>query len=183
MKYPFDNDWTLFLDRDGTINKRLPGEYVWNYAQFKFLPEVLNALPIFNAHFNRVLIVTNQQGIGKEIMTAEMLEDVHEKMLEEIHLAGGFIDEIYYCPDLEIHDPTCRKPNPGMAFKAKQDFPDIVFRKSVMVGDSLSDIQFGQRLGMKTVWIENKEVRHIDQIKALADYQTDSLISFAYSLT
>jgi histidinol-phosphate phosphatase family protein len=182
MKYPFTEDWTLFLDRDGTINKRLPGEYVWNYNQFSFLPDVLSAIPIFNAHFNHVIIVTNQQGIGKEIMNEEMLQKVHDKMMEDIHLSGGFIDEIYYCPDLEIHDPTCRKPNPGMALKAQQDFPEINFRKSIMIGDSLSDIQFGQRLGMKTVWIQNREVEHIDQIIDLVDYQFDSLISFAYSL-
>jgi histidinol-phosphate phosphatase family protein len=171
----------LFLDRDGTINKRLPGEYVWNYSQFTFLPDVLPALEIFNSFFKYIFIATNQQGIGKEIMTEEMLSVVHDKMMENIHMAGGRIDEIYFCPELAIHDPTCRKPNPGMAFKAQQDFPDIDFRKSIMIGDSLSDIQFGQRLGMQTVWIKNNEVEHIDQIKALADYQFDSLISFAYT--
>lgn len=182
MKYPFTKDWSLFLDRDGTINKRLTEKYVWNYTQFTFLPDVLSAIPIFNAHFKHVIIVTNQQGIGKEIMSTEMLDSVHDKMMEKIHLSGGFIDEIYHCPDLSIYDPPCRKPNPGMAFLAQQDFPDIHFKKSVMVGDTLSDIEFGNRLGMKTVWVINKDADDIDQIKALADYQFDSLISFAYSL-
>lgn len=182
MDFEIDDTWTLFLDRDGTINKRLPGEYVWNYSQFHFLPDVLEAIPIFNQFFAQLIVVTNQQGIGKEIMTLEMLKKVHEKMMEDIHMEGGFIHEIYFCPDLVIHDPLCRKPNPGMAFEAQKDFPEIDFKKSIMIGDTLSDIQFGNQLGMKTIWIENPMVSNRIDIEKIADLQYDSLISFAYDL-
>ena len=182
MKFITDNSWTLFLDRDGTINERLPGAYIWNYSQFNFLPGALESIPIFNKFFDRVIIVTNQQGIGKEIMSEKMLHKVHDRMLEHIHLEGGFIHEIYYCPELEIHNPLCRKPNPGMALQAQKDFPEIEFRKSIMVGDTSSDMKFGRNLGMKTVWIKNSMEQLTTELESLVDIQTDSLLSFAYDL-
>jgi len=71
-----DGTWTLFLDRDDTINKRLPGDYVKNWSEFEFLPHALEALQYFSQIFNKLIIVTNQQGIGKEIMTAAQLDEI-----------------------------------------------------------------------------------------------------------
>lgn len=146
-----DEEWTLFLDRDGTINERLLDDYVLSPDQFVFLPGVLEAIPFFNKIFGKVLIVSNQQGIGKELMTHEDLKMVHEFMMEQIWTSGGQIDQIYYCPDLALYDPVCRKPNPGMAIQAETDFPKIDFRKSIMIGDMGSDILFGNQLEMFTV--------------------------------
>ena len=115
-------------------------------------------------------------------MTTEMLKKVHEQMMEEIHLSGGYIHEIYFCPDLAINDPVCRKPNPGMAFAAKAEFPEIEFRKSIMIGDSFSDMKFGKDLGMKTIWIENNLEEHTPELNSIVDIRTDSLLSFAYEL-
>lgn len=148
-------NWTLFLDRDGTINKRLPNDYVKNYEQFEFLPRTLEAIKIFSQLFQHVIIVTNQQGIGKELMTTEDLNVVHDNMTKDIIAAGGYIDQIYYCPYLAIDDPTCRKPNPGMAFQAAEDFPDIHFKRSLMIGDAMSDMLFGYQLGMKTILLNS----------------------------
>ena len=150
---PFPNHFTLFLDRDGVINRRIPGSYVKDCSAFEFLEGSLEAVIGFRDLFTRIVVVTNQQGIGKGIMTTEDLNEVHDHMLKAINSAGGHIDKVYHCPKLASLNPRCRKPNPGMGEKAQADFPEIQFKESVMVGDSLSDMEFGIRLGMTTVFI------------------------------
>ena len=135
--------WTLFLDRDGVINKRLPGNYVRTIEEFEFLGGVKEALFWFSQYFDRIFIVTNQQGIDKGIMDHEDLYFIHDYLLSEVEKSGGKIDQIYYCPHLSIENSYYRKPNPGMAIMAKEDFPEIEFTSSIMVGDSYSDIVFG----------------------------------------
>ncbi len=152
-----DDSWTLFLDRDGVINERLPGAYISQWEDFQFTPGALEAIAQFTACFARIIIVTNQQGIGKGLMSTEQLRSLHAKMIEEIEAAKGRIDGIYFCPDLKTKPGNCRKPHPALAWQAKAEFPAINFSCSVMVGDSISDIQFGQQLGMKTVLIDTKE--------------------------
>jgi D-glycero-D-manno-heptose 1,7-bisphosphate phosphatase len=147
---------TLFLDRDGVINKHRPNDYVKNWQEFEFLPEVHEALAILSSLFYRICIVTNQRGVGKGLMTEKSLINIHEKMTDEIIKRGGRIDKIYYCTDLSDENPN-RKPNIGMALQAKKDFPGINFDESVMIGDSKSDQLFGERLGMKTILIQKTE--------------------------
>ncbi len=148
-----DRDWTLFLDRDGTINRRLMADYVKTVGQFDFLPGAEESIARFHELFKYIIIVTNQQGIGKELMSHEDLAEIHDFMSKKLNEVGANIDEILYCPHLAIFNPSCRKPNPGMAFQAQEIFPDISFKKSVMVGDTESDITFGNQLNMYTVLI------------------------------
>jgi histidinol-phosphate phosphatase family protein len=148
-----DHTWTLFLDRDGVINAKLPGDYVKLIDEFEFLPGVLEALEKAAAIFDVIVVVTNQQGIGKGIMTDTHLFTIHQHMIKEVFNNGGRIDKIYFCPDLEIENPSHRKPRTGMAYDAREDFPSIEFTKSIIIGDSPSDMEFGHRLGMKCVGI------------------------------
>ncbi len=127
-----DNRPTLFLDRDGVINKRIPGAYVEKVEQFNFFPNLAEHFKILNKFFSRVIVVTNQQGIGKELMTHEDLAVVHDYMLFEIEMNDGVVDAVYYCPELADFNPPCRKPNPGMALEAKTNFPDIDFKNSLI---------------------------------------------------
>jgi len=148
---------TLFLDRDGVINKKIDNDYVRKWEQFEFLPNVIDALKILNKLFDKIIIVTNQRGIGRKLMTKEDLNGIHEKMLNVLNKEGIKIDKIYYCPhDYEKETCNCRKPKIGMALQAKKDFPYIDFNNSVMVGDSISDIEFGKKSGMKSFLIANK---------------------------
>jgi len=163
----------LFLDRDGVINKHLPGDYVKNIGQFEFLPGVLEAIVKFNQFFSRIVIVTNQQGIGKGLYTEEDLNMVHTFMLDKVKEAGGRIDAVYFCPSLEKNNDLCRKPNVGMGLQAKSDFPEIDFKQSVMIGDSLSDLQFGRNLGMFTIWISSDPGQKFNP--DLVDLRMDSL--------
>ena len=147
-----DRQWTLFLDRDGVINHEKENSYVFHYGEFRFYDQVKEALRIFASVFGRIVIVTNQKGVGKGLMTAEELGIIHDQMLAEIVLAGGRIDRIYYADSLDDNHPH-RKPNPGMAFAARADFPEIDFHRTLMVGNNLSDMEFGRNAGMYTVFV------------------------------
>lgn len=151
--------WSLFLDRDGVINVRLVDDYVKKWEDFHFIDGVLDAMKVFHSFFQTIVVVSNQQGVGKGLMKHESVDEVHQKMVAQISKSGGQIDKVYFCPELKKDRPFCRKPSVGMALKAKQDFPAINFKKSIMAGDSLSDMQFGKRLKMTTVLIS--EDNHI----------------------
>ena len=155
-KIVINPSWSLFLDRDGVINQRLPGDYIKDWSQFQFTEGTTDAIAQFSKWFDLIFVVTNQQGIGKGLMTSIQLEDIHQRMLQVIKQHQGKIDQIYYCPDLKSKSHNCRKPNPAMGLQAKADFPKIAFHKSIMVGDSISDIEFGHNLGMITVLVEGK---------------------------
>ncbi len=172
-----DPSWTLFLDRDGVINQRIPKDYVRNWDQFKFLPGVLDALVVFAELFGKILIVTNQQGIGKGFYTTKDLNLIHLNMTREVIQHGGRIDKVYYCPELAADEPACRKPNIGMGIEAMADFPEIQIGKCLIAGDSASDIVFGNRLNMRTVQIGNREM-----VGAKVDYQFSDLAAFAAEL-
>jgi len=101
-------------------------------------------------------------------MNVNDLEIVHNKMLDKLNSIWGKIDKIYFCPHLKEDNCRCRKPNPGLAYMAKNDFPDIDFKKSLMIGDSESDIGFGKNAGMKTVLVNNS----IDK-QTKADYSVN----------
>ncbi len=170
--------WSLFLDRDGVINVRLVDDYVKKWDDFRFVDGVTNAMKIFNSAFQHIVVVSNQQGVGKGLMKFEDVVEVHNLMVEKIKESGGRIDKVYFCPDLKKNNPFCRKPSIGMALKAKHDFPAIHFKKSVMAGDSLSDMQFGKRLKMATVLIsENNEIAR--KHPELVDFHFTSLAEMA----
>lgn len=159
----------LFLDRDGVLNVRPPGDYVKTPEAFIPVPGLAEALAQLYLVFDRIVVVTNQAGIGKGLMTAADLERVHDKLRNIAAEAGVPIDAIYFCPHRREEKCPCRKPATGMGLQAKTDFPDIIFSESWMVGDSLSDIAFGQALGMRTALIEGKT----EEADAAAGIQTD----------
>ncbi len=151
--WSINKKWTLFLDRDGVINKQIKDGYVTNKNTFEFIDGVLESIPKLNSIFNRIIIVTNQQCVAKGIINEKQLNEIHSFMISEIEKHGGKIDAVYFAPQLDSEKSKMRKPNIGMGESAKNQFVDIDFQKSIMVGDSLSDIEFGKRLEMKTVYI------------------------------
>jgi histidinol-phosphate phosphatase family protein len=145
-------DWTLFLDRDGVINEEKLGEYILHWDHFIFSKGVLQVFKKLSDSFGRVIIVTNQKGVGKGLMTQAALDTIHYEMQREVEIVSGRIDRIYACTDLDNESPM-RKPNHGMAMQAKNDFPEIDFSRSIMVGNKLSDMQFGRASGMYTIFV------------------------------
>ena len=138
---------TLFLDRDGVINRLRPDDYVKNWEEFEFMPGMLDRLARWSGRFRRILVVTNQRGVGKGIMSLDDLNRINDRMIEEIERHGGRIDRVYFCTALSPDDPN-RKPQTGMAQQARIDFPDIDFARSLMIGASESDRQFARNAGM-----------------------------------
>lgn len=151
-----DKSWTLFLDRDGVINRKIEDDYVKHWSEFEFLDGVFDALKFLESLFGRIVVVTNQQGIGKGLYRTEDLELIHKNMLYEIGFYGGRIDKVYFSPYLNSANHPSRKPGIGMAQSAKADFPEIDLNKSIVIGDSLSDMEFGRNAGMKTVYISEQ---------------------------
>ena len=102
-------------------------------------------------------------------------------MCEAIAAKGGRIDAVYYCPHLSSIQPKCRKPEIGMALEAKEEFPMIDFHKSVMVGDSDSDMEFGNRLDMYCVRIHNPNTYKGEKALRI-DAAYESLMEFALAI-
>lgn len=140
-----NNSWTLFLDRDGVINHEKKDDYIHTWEDFEFYDGVKEAMKIFNEIFGRIILVTNQRGIARGLTKLEDLEIIHKNMQEEIEISGGRIDRIYFCPDM---DGPNRKPNHGMGLQAIQDFTDIDLSRSMMIGNTISDMAFGRNLGV-----------------------------------
>ena len=169
---------TCFLDRDGVLNRKMPeGQYVTAWEEFEILPGVPQAILRLNRAGIRVIVVSNQRGIAKGLYTAADLDAVHARFQAQLQTQGAHIDHLYYCP----HDKqscNCRKPLPGMFEQAQRDFPAIETSSSAMIGDSLSDIEFGRRLGMMTIFIDGDPGRRKtggEEASALADLRFLSL--------
>ena len=171
-KYKF-----LLLDRDGVINIERPADYVKDECEFLFTENAVKAINILTNEFDKIFIVTNQRGIGRGRMTVETLNTVHSYMLGEINKASGKIDGIYFCTDISDHSIN-RKPNIGMAFQIQMDNPEFKFEETIMIGNSKSDIIFGNKLGMYTVLVGDKYPKN-DSIYKIANTYFESLYKFA----
>ena len=175
-----DTEWTLFLDRDGVINYEKQNDYIHNWSEFTFYEGVLEAMKIFSKKFKHIVIVTNQRGIGKGVTKEEDVQYIHKKMKTVVEDNGGRIDAIYYCKDVDSSS-VCRKPNTGMAMQAVKDISTIDLTKALMIGNTLSDMQFGKNLGISTIFLPttrpevNVDDEHIDAV-------FPSLIAFANNL-
>jgi D-glycero-D-manno-heptose 1,7-bisphosphate phosphatase len=144
---------TVFLDRDGVINVKLPeNRYVKDIEEFEFLPGAIEALTILKKMGYLLILITNQRGIARGLMTPEDLERVHNHLRDELSKHNVILDEIYHCPHENYENCMCRKPQPGMIFTAMEQF-NIDVESSYMVGDSKSDILAGQRAGVRTIRI------------------------------
>ncbi len=174
-----NKEWSLFLDRDGVINQERT-TYVLNVEGFAFYDGVLTAMKRFNSIFFKIIVVTNQRGVGRGMMTENDLHSVHARMLSGVKAAGGRIDQIYYCVTLDDEDIN-RKPNPGMALQAFNQFPMIDKRKTVMIGNNMSDMEFGKNAGVNTVLLTTTGTTVVLP-HPLVDLQCRSLIEFAQLL-
>lgn len=153
---------TLLLDRDGTINIHIIGDYVRKWEDFEFIPIALDTMEYFARHFKYIFIVTNQRGIGKGKYTEIDLADIHKKMVAEIENVGGRIDGIYYSTAVDDNDHF-RKPNIGMFEKILRDYPDVDSDKCIMLGDSDVDCEFAKNCGIA--------FQRVDSMKREGDYK------------
>jgi D-glycero-D-manno-heptose 1,7-bisphosphate phosphatase len=176
----FDNSWTLFLDRDGVINVESVGSYITSWDEFVFHDGVTEAMRSLSRVFGNIVVVSNQRGVGRGIMTMEALREISTNMRSVIAEHGGRIDKVY-AATATTDDDHNRKPNTGMGLQAQEDFPQIDFKKSVIVGNSMSDMEFGKRLSMHTIFLTTKH-EPVALPNDLVDEQYDSLYAWATRL-
>jgi D-glycero-D-manno-heptose 1,7-bisphosphate phosphatase len=144
----------VFLDRDGVINVDRR-DYVKSWAEFKFLPQVFEALKVLRKNNLRVVVVSNQSAIGRGLMSMSTLREIHKKMLRAIEKRGGRIEAIYFCPHRPDEKCNCRKPKPGLVLKAKKDLK-IDLSQSYLVGDSRKDVELARSVKVRCVRILKK---------------------------
>lgn len=169
---------TVFLDRDGVINEKMPeGDYVRRPGDLKLLEGAAGAIARLNRDGVRVVVVSNQRGVALELYSLEDVQEIETALEGLLAAEGAHLDGFYFCPH-EEGECDCRKPRPGMFERVRADFPEIEAATSVMIGDSLSDMEFGRGLGMRTVFIEGPvETRRdgAERARELADARASSL--------
>lgn len=168
----------IFLDRDGTINKYVG--FLNNINDFELIDGVAEAIRKINELGYLAIVVTNQPVIARGDLTENELQQIHNKMETLLGNEGAYLDAIYYCPhhphkgyfgevtELKL-DCFCRKPKPGMFFKAAQDF-NIDLSNSWMIGDSRVDVESGKAAGCKTALIGNDSCGEDILVKSLIDF-------------
>lgn len=155
QKYLFPKK-VLFLDRDGVINKRPPqADYIKTWDEFEFLPGSAEAIKILNSLGYKIYVISNQPGIARGVMTENDLKIIHKKMQQELKKLGAKIDGIYYCPHGWNDGCDCRKPKPGLLYKASRDhFIDLT--KTILIGDDKRDKDAGDIAGCKTILVNKR---------------------------
>ncbi len=146
----------VFLDRDGTIN--IEKEYLYQIADFEFIPGAVEAIKILNQAGIIVVVVTNQSGVARGYYTEEDVEILHRHIAHELERSGAHVDAWLFCP----HHPSgrgsyalpcdCRKPLPGMLKDASRSH-DIDLQNSTMIGDKRADIEAGLAAGCRTILV------------------------------
>jgi D-glycero-D-manno-heptose 1,7-bisphosphate phosphatase len=139
----------VFLDRDGVINRDSP-DYIKSWSEFEFLPGSLEALKKLTVNEFVVIVITNQSVIQRKMISLKELEHIHDMMRKTVQSSGGEIEDIFFCPHMPEDECDCRKPYPGLIFKAGEKHR-INLKASVMVGDSAKDIECARNAGCGTV--------------------------------
>ncbi|MFZ5424359.1 MAG: D-glycero-alpha-D-manno-heptose-1,7-bisphosphate 7-phosphatase [Patescibacteria group bacterium] len=145
----------FFLDRDGVINKKpKPHDYVKTFNEFELLPTTIDAIKLINSKGYKVIVITNQRGIALNLVSSATVNNIHKSLDNVLAENGIVIDSYYICPHNHEHKCYCRKPNPGMLFKAILEH-NINITKSFLIGDSDTDILCGELVGIKSVKIKS----------------------------
>ncbi|MGY4712361.1 HAD-IIIA family hydrolase [Mycolicibacterium sp. CBM1] len=139
-------EWCLFVDRDGVINRQIVGDYVRSLSDFEWLPGARQALGILKAWAPHLVVVTNQQGVGKGLMSLDDVADIHRHIQEDLSQDGVALDDFQVCPHLESERCRCRKPQPGLILDWLAKHPGVEPSLSIVVGDSPSDMELGQNV-------------------------------------
>ena len=144
-----------FLDRDGVINEPPGGHgYVTAWQQFRFIDGALDALRALKGKGYRLVVVTNQQGVGKGVMDIAALETIHRNLRTCSARHGAAIDGVFFCPHRARDGCDCRKPRPGLIHQAIRELGlDVDFGRSWLIGDSPRDMEAGAAAGLNTLFI------------------------------
>jgi D-glycero-D-manno-heptose 1,7-bisphosphate phosphatase len=138
----------IFLDRDGVICENR-SNHIKNWQEFRFLPGVKESVAALSRLGLPIIVITNQAVIGRRLVSAEVVEDIHQRMVHQLAAYGGRIDRIVYCPHHPKDNCDCRKPKPGMLWQVAKEM-DIDLTRSYLIGDAVADLIAGERVGCQT---------------------------------
>lgn len=141
----------VFLDRDGVINENRD-DHVKNWSEFSFLPGAVEAISTLSRAGFRVFVITNQAMIGRGMVSHDVVDAVNGKMLQELDRLGARVETVAYCPHRPEQDCPCRKPRPGLLLKLAHRY-GVDLRRSVVIGDALTDIEAGQAVGCNPILV------------------------------
>ncbi|MBI4447457.1 D-glycero-beta-D-manno-heptose 1,7-bisphosphate 7-phosphatase [Candidatus Woesearchaeota archaeon] len=167
----------IFLDRDGVINENKEG-YVRSVKEFVFLPNTIQALKLLSTLGYKLIVITNQGGIGRGLYTEKDLQSVNKKMINDLEKNDVKLDKIYYCPHSPEENCDCRKPNQLLFKKANKDFC-IDVKKSFMIGDKTADIEWGRRCGCKTILVKTGRGGADKKFEVTPDFIVEDLFEAA----
>jgi len=142
----------IFLDRDGVICENRD-DYVKSWEEFVWVPGAKEALSRLNSNGYITVVITNQSVVGRGIISREIVEEIHQRMVKEVTQTGGKIEKIYYCPHKPEDGCSCRKPEPGFLLEAAEDF-ELDLRSSYFIGDMITDIEMGHKVGCRTIMVK-----------------------------
>ncbi len=163
----------ILFDRDGVINFRIVGEYIKDFSNFYFIPDFLEILPILKQKGYLIILISNQKGVGKGLMSNSELENLTKLIRASLIEKTGFdFDDIFYCTDSGESFSWELKPNPGMILRAVEKW-NLDKSHCWMVGDSYKDILAGKRAGVNTVFVGLMENAQDDS--AAPDFHITSL--------
>jgi D-glycero-D-manno-heptose 1,7-bisphosphate phosphatase len=142
----------IFLDRDGVINSdRI--DFVKSWEEFEFLPFSLEALAALSKTRYWIVVVTNQSGVARGLLTETELQQIHTRMIDRVRASGGRIDAVYYCPHSPDAGCSCRKPAPELFFKAARE-SGLDLTSSWAIGDSRRDVEAASRAGVRAILLD-----------------------------
>ncbi len=166
----------IFLDRDGTINKDI--EYLHEPEKFQLIPNAIPGLKKMQDMEFRLIIITNQGGIGLGYFTKEDFYNVNRKMFHLFSESGIKIDKIYFCPHNVTENCTCRKPKTGLIQQAKNDL-NLDMDQSFIIGDKTADIQTGKNAGLKSILVRTGTAGKDREYQIKSDFIAKDLLDAA----
>jgi histidinol-phosphate phosphatase family protein len=173
------SEYTLFLDRDGVLNLPIVDDYARKADELILVENIVHTMSNLAVFFKRIILVTNQQGIGRKVMSETDLENVHLKLYNALKIKNKYwFDTALFAPYLKTEEHMWRKPSNGMLLKAKEYFPDMDFSKAIMVGDSPGDMMLADTVGLLKVKIDNPQFSFDNQ-----DFTFATLASFVSHLS
>ena len=176
------HEWSLFLDRDGVMNRQIVGDYVRRQRDFEWLPQAASALKTLGEWAPHLVVVTNQQGIGKGLMSADDVATIHHHLRAELAADGVSIDAFQVCPHLESAGCACRKPRPGLVLDWLGEHPATESTLSIIVGDSQSDLELAHNVAIAVGGCASIHIGGCAQGGVTADASFDSLWDFAVAV-
>ena len=153
----------IFLDRDGVINCRRPGDYVLNWSQFSFVPGIQAALKQLSSLGLPMIVISNQAAVGKRLLDPSTLQAITAQMQESLFAAGVSFKAVFYCTHRADENCECRKPRPAMLLSAAELF-NIDLSRSIFIGDAQTDILAGLAAGCKPVLFGSTELENSEHL-------------------